>query len=251
MFPIVETAATCLASAVVTLNTSKHSSSKGLRQIAVVGLFGLLAAGAHGQNLITNAGFESGASGYTTGYGANDTTPTTSGTAGVTVAGSSSTIFGSGSTSLTTHGGTQFFAVNGSTTGTATVWEQNVSSLVIGGLTGSTFTFSFWIAAGNAESVKTSPNQRPVIAVTINGTSLGSITASTTAGAWTQFTATWTRGTNTVADIKLVDTRTTGTGNDFVLDDFVLVPEPSTYAAGVFLIGAGLFAWRKARRTSV
>ncbi|HTH46497.1 MAG TPA: hypothetical protein VMB21_03200 [Candidatus Limnocylindria bacterium] len=218
----------------------------------MIALLALMAFAACGQNLITNPGFESGATGYTTDYTV-DTTPTGQGQAGVRGSGTSGTgsssVFNSGSTSLTAHGGSKFFAVNGSTSGTAIVWEQTVSSLVISGLTGSTFTFSFWIAAGDAAST-TPSGQRPTIAVIINGTSIGNVTPSTTDGAWTQFTGTWTRGTNTTADIKLIDLKTASTGNDFILDDFVLVPEPSTYAAGVFLVGAGYFAWRKARRKS-
>ncbi len=248
MFPIVETAATWLASAAVILNTSKHSS-KGLRQIAVVGLFSLLAAGAYGQNLIANPGFESGATGYTTDYTV-DTTPTGQGQAGVIATGLTSTaVFNSAGVTLNAHSGSSMFAVNGSTSGTAIVWEQNITSLVIGGLTGSQFTFSFWIAAGDTAST-TPSGQRPTLNVLINGTSIGTITPGTTAGAWSQFTGTWTRSGATSADIQLIDTKKTSAGNDFVLDDFVLVPEPSTYAAGVFLIGAGFFAWRKARRTS-
>lgn len=209
--------------------------------------------GGQAQNLITNPGFESGVTGYATGYGVNDTTPTVPGQAGVlTTPTSSATVFGSGTTTDQAHSGNNFFAVNGASANgsTTVVWEQTVSSLVIGGLTGSTFTFSFWAAAGNTESTTTGPDQRPSLQLTINGvnTALSASTFIITSTTYAQFTTTWTRGTATSAIIRLFDDNNRATGNDFLLDDFVLVPEPGTYAAGVFLVGAGLLAWRKARQ---
>ena len=164
---------------------------------------GLLAFCAQGQNLINNGDFSSGSlsgalgTASTTGY-TSAANPTTQGQYHVySAATDSGTVFANRTTSDTGQNDTTFMAVNGSTGGTAVVWVQVVADLNILGHLWTTYTFSFWIAPGNGKSAGNAAN-RATINVKINGDntalSASSITAGTTAGTYTQFTATWPPG---------------------------------------------------------
>ena len=114
-------------------------------------------------------------------------------------------------------------------------------------------------------------NLFPVSPATLNFTADGALlgttfTAGAAPGVWVPFFATWNSGTNTVANLSLIDTNTAFGGNDFALDLICLststscavgtgvggtgVPEPSAWA--MMLLGfAGLgFAGWCARRTA-
>lgn len=223
------------------------------RTTAAALIFSGLGAGvALGQNLLTNGDFSSGNTGFTSGY------TYATGSSALSAGGEGS---GEGNYAITTSpnnvhsglanygdhttGSGKMMVINGSGNASNIIWEENVTSLAVGGVTGSTYTFSGWISSAIATSAAT-------LQVTINGANVGSvITAPAAAGVWQQFTVTWTRGAATSADIRLTDTNTAANGNDFALDDLRLVPEPSTYAAGIFLAGAGFLAWRKSRQAAV
>jgi len=208
-------------------------------------------------NLLVNPGFELGNTGFTTSYTTNITNPTSQGQAVVYSANvASGTAFGTGTgvsgTTDAKNTGTKYLAVNGASDGTSTVWQQSVTIAP-----NISYTFTFQAAPGNAASISSATP--PVIAVTVtingNAVTLSAVTNPTwaTRGTYTGYSATFTSNgaaSPTTAIIKLVDTATGGVGNDFLLDDFSLVPEPSTYAAGLFVVGAGFLAWRRQRRTA-
>lgn len=202
-------------------------------------------------NLITNPGFESENTGFTTSYSTNNANATAQGQAKIYSANvNSGTSFGSGSTTYSKRSGSKFFAVNGASDGTSTVWQQSVTIAP-----NISYTFTFFAAPGDAASVTTKPVIDVTVTINGNAATLSAVTNPTwaTAGTYTQYSATFTSNgatSPTTAVIKLVDTATGSTGNDFLLDDFSLVPEPSTYAAGIFVVGAGFFAWRRQRRTA-
>ncbi len=62
----------------------------------------------------------------------------------------------------------------------------------------------------------------PNIVFSINGTNIGSTFTPTTVGRWLQFTNQWYSGAATTATICITDANTTGTGNDFAMDDITL-----------------------------
>lgn len=103
--------------------------------------------------------------------------------------------------------------VNGSPTTDAKVWHQAIN------VTPNTnYAFSTWVQSIYPEN----PAQ---LQFSINGKHVGSIiTATLPTCNWIQFYTTWNSGTNTTADISIVNKNTIGQGNDFALDDISFAP---------------------------
>jgi len=115
--------------------------------------------------------------------------------------------------------------VNGSTKKNTTVWSQRVSVLTHG-----IYTFSFRmqsITSGNPAALQLSVNGIPV------GNPFQSYPNSCI---WRQFSATWNSGSDTTALIRLVDTNTIKSSNDFALDDISFRPEPFKDSVTIWVI---------------
>ncbi|MGL2963767.1 gliding motility-associated C-terminal domain-containing protein [Flavobacterium sp. RSB2_4_14] len=114
--------------------------------------------------------------------------------------------------------GGNMMVVDGSTSngGNDKVWGQTVAVQP-----NQTYTFSYWL------QTIAMPNPA-VIEVTINGVSIGSITAPLNNCQTTQYTYTWNSGSNTTAQIAIYDRILPSNGNDFSLDDISLVANTSS-----------------------
>jgi hypothetical protein len=120
--------------------------------------------------------------------------------------------------------------INGATNPTM-VWSETVPVSQ-----NRTYTFSAYVAS----SFPVSPAD---LVFSINGTQLGgNFAASSTPGAWTQFTDAWNSGNSTTAVLTIADANLAAYGNDYTLDSIsfqensdptprlVDNPEPSTMA---------------------
>ena len=141
-----------------------------------------------------------------------------------------------------TTGTGQMMIVNGSEVGGLRVWFENNIPV----LQNTTYFFSTWISTVFPQS----PAQ---LDFSINGSAIGpTFTAPSTTGVWQQFFASWNSGSNTTANIALVNQNLAFTGNDFALDDIQLdtrapVPEPGTWAMMIMGFGAAGALLRRRR----
>jgi hypothetical protein len=188
-----------------------------------------LVGSAFASNLVVNGDFESGNTGFTSGYTYVSTTgPFALYPEGDYTVGNNPIDYHNLWTSFTPIQGTLMMIVNGDPNAGVIVWEQTVTVLP---------DTDYYFSAYAASNFDTNP---AVLNFSINGGAIGSITPSTTPGDWGLFFATWNSGSNTTADLALVNENTIREGNDFSLDgvsmDTVLVPVPPT----MLLMGSGL-----------
>jgi hypothetical protein len=109
-----------------------------------------------------------------------------------------------------TSGSGLMMAINGIGSPGIVVWSQNVP------VTATTnYEFSAWVASWYPES----PAQLQFL---INGSQIGTFTASSTTGLWQQFEAVWNSGASTSASIEIINLNADAQGNDFALDDLAL-----------------------------
>lgn len=178
-------------------------------------------------NLLTNGDFESGNTGFTSGYtyssGDIDGVGLYDVLSDPSSAHPSATSFGDHTT-----GSGLMMAINGATGVSTNVWTQTVTVLA-----GTDYTLSGWVATWY-----TSGSDLASLDLQINSVSIGGQQAPGTAGVWEQFSAGWSSGVATSATITIYDPNNNFAGNDFALDDlsFVVIPEPST----MVLLGSGL-----------
>jgi len=171
---------------------------------------------------IVNPDFESGNTGFTSGYAFGDVSDPgtyTIGTNPAAVAGAYRDWQPFGDH---TSGTGMMMIVNGATSSSIPVWSETVA------VTPNTnYQFSFWGATIDADS-----NSRTNLQVKINGSSVGSgnlfpAASPLTGGAWTQFKVAWYSGSATTAAIGLFDLNTSAPWNDFALDDISLTAQPA------------------------
>lgn len=111
-----------------------------------------------------------------------------------------------------TTGSGLMMAVNGCDSTPKIVWSQSVPVT-----RNKSYQFSTWIASSY-------PDARAILRVTINGTTVISGFESTSPlGVWQEAIALWSSGTNTTAQIDIIDIRCVAGGNDYALDDITFI----------------------------
>ncbi|MBP9151712.1 MAG: SprB repeat-containing protein, partial [Flavobacteriales bacterium] len=108
-----------------------------------------------------------------------------------------------------TTGSGNFMAVNGARPdqNVVTVWKQ-----IVNVIPNTTYYFSTWVTSIH-------PTSPATLNFSINGSTIGSNITAPAPGLWVQFYTIWNSGSNTVANIQIVDLNPDAGGNDFGLDD--------------------------------
>lgn len=179
-------------------------------------------------NIVTNGDFQSGNTGFTSGYSYYTTNSNTWGIIGqegtYTINTNSSNVhnnFGNYPCYDHTSGnGTgKCMYVNGAGTANTTVWQQ-----VIPVVPNTDYIFITWVASLSPNSTSSS-SELARLQFSINGATIGSIfTAPTTTAQWQQFYQIWNSGNSTSATIRILNQNTVNSGNDFALDDISFCP---------------------------
>ncbi len=179
-------------------------------------------------NIVTNGDFESGNTGFTSGYSYYTTNSNTWGVIGqegtYTINTNSANVhnnFGNYPCLDHTYGnGTgKCMYVNGAGSANTTVWQQ-----VIPVIPNTDHIFITWVAS-LAQGQSTGNNQLARLQFSINGQTIGNIfTAPTATAQWQQFYQIWNSGNSTTATIRILNQNTVGSGNDFALDDISFSP---------------------------
>jgi len=159
------------------------------------------------QNLITNGNFENGNVGFTSAY-QYKTPPNTS--EGQYFVGSNAQTWNGGMTPCGDHtsGSGNMMLVNGATVANQSIWCQTLAVQP-----NVDYAFSTWVQM----VVGSNP---AILQFSINGTLLGSpFTPPATPCSWAEFYQLWNSGTNTFANICIVNQNTGAGGNDFGIDD--------------------------------
>lgn len=197
----------------------KHGGMKKVRIIVYLALLSNFVFGqcAISTNLVSNGNFESGNSGFTSNYTYSSGDLWSEGTFDVISdpSGSHSNFApcsGAGGSGL-------MMVVNGSMTANAEIWCQTVTVEA-----GADYTFS-------TEITSVHPANPAILQFSINSTNLGTPFAVPSATcSWNTFCESWNSGVATSADICIVNQNTTGSGNDFAIDNVqmgkVLTPLP-------------------------
>ncbi len=164
-----------------------------------------------GNNIVVNGDFESGNTGFTSGYvqGTGGTWGTLSfeGTYDIST---SPSLSHSNFTPCGDHtsGSGNMMVVNGAGT-PVSVWCQTINVIP-----NTDYLFSSW-ATNALNDLNVAQLQ-----FSINGATLGNMFSVTPTGCdWVQFNATWNSGSNTTADICIINQNTAISGNDFAIDD--------------------------------
>lgn len=176
-----------------------------------------------GTNLVVNADFSAGNSGFSSQYL-------------YSISGIPEGVYFVGTNSFPWHpflnsnvdhttGTGNMMLVNGDTVFNVIIWHQDIAVVP-----NTTYIFSVWlqsIYSGNPAELQFS----------INGSQIGNVfTASTIEGQWQQFYTTWQSGGASSASISVINKDTIKTGNDFALDDIVfaeLIVEKDSVTIGV------------------
>ena len=172
-------------------------------------------------NLVTNGDFESGNTGFTSGYTYGDVSgPGTYwiGTNASQAPGANADWYNGGDH---TTGTGNMLVANGANSATTPVWEE-----VVPVTPNTTYTFSYWGAEVDHDS-----NSLPDLQLKINGRSVGSnkfpANSPDNGGSWKNFTVTWNSGSSSRADLALFDLNTDTPWNDFALDDISFGAHPA------------------------
>jgi hypothetical protein len=207
-------------------------------------LCGLALGTASASSLVVNGDFSAGDTGFFSDY-QDLTGGFIPGPGGYSVTPADNVYFSGGAPDWTTvptdpsGGNGNVLVADGATTPNTRVWYQSVNVAP-----NTLYTFSFYGA-----DVNTDPTSNATIQARINGNVIG--TLDTTNG-WLFASFMWFSGSNTSADLSLVDTNTAYYYNDLAVDDISLTsatPIPAAlplFATG--LGGLGLLGWRRKRR---
>lgn len=168
-------------------------------------------------NLVVNGDFEQGDTGFTTDYdlGVGGAFGPLSDPGTYAISTSPSNVHNNFSNcgDQTTGNGNMFIA-NGADVPNTNVWCQDI---IVS--TNTNYIFSTWVT--NALN----DNNVSILQFSINGSQIGDDFSPTPFGCdWQQFNATWNSGTNTTAEICILNQNTGGGGNDFALDDIFFSP---------------------------
>ena len=181
-------------------------------------------AGIPTNNLVINGDFEGGitaaSNNFTTGYGVG-----TGGAWGLLSAAGQYAITTSPSLVHNnfpvcadhTSGIGNMFVANGSSVPNINVWSQTVTVNPA-----TDYLFSFW-----ATRVSTDPAGSD-LQLYINGVAIGPVNSTTTNCTWVQAADLWNSGPVSTAILSIVNQSTSGSGNDFALDDITFSPVCST-----------------------
>lgn len=165
------------------------------------------------QNLVINGDFESGNTGFTTGYTlGDDSIP-----GGYTIGANPSTASGAFGDWCNcgdhTSGTGKMMIVDGAPAAALPVWKETVPVAP-----STKYTFSYWGAEVDHDS-----SSLPRMELIINGVVIGSSTfpefSPDNRGQWQNYKFTWNSGTSKSADLILADLNTDAPWNDFALDD--------------------------------
>lgn len=160
-----------------------------------------------GINLITNGGFESGNTGFTSSYTNNQSNLQSEGTYAVIKNPNS---VHSGFTNCPDHtsGSGYQMVINGATTSNVTIWSQTVSCTP-----NTYYQFTYWLQS----VVNYTASQLQLFA---NNVAVGPVyTASLTLCNFTKYLYNWNSGSATSVKLELKNMNTAAGGNDFAIDD--------------------------------
>lgn len=117
-----------------------------------------------------------------------------------------------------TTGTGNYMIINGAVSPNMNVWTQTVA------VTPHTdYAFSTWVCTVGGNPQNTSELAR--LQFSVNGTQLGNIfTAPNSYGVWSNYYEVWNSGNSTTAVLTILNQNTTGSGNDFGIDDIVFAP---------------------------
>jgi len=161
----------------------------------------------NGKNLVANADFSLGNTGFSSEY----TYAASNTTEGQYAVGSSAIAWNPSLSNCHDHtsGNGNMLMVNGSPKAGTKVWTQSLSVNP-----NTNYNFSVWISSLHT-------NNPGNLYFVINNSAIGSdINAGTSTCQWKQFLSTWNSGNNTSATISIVNNNAIIDGNDFALDDF-------------------------------
>lgn len=184
-------------------------------------------------NVITNGGFEDGATGFFTDLSQGSLGSVSRyGVVGTTLG-------------LAPHSGTQYLFVNGNNTPSSepTSWAQTVQ-LIAGNL----YDFTAWMADWSGV------NPKAILSVRIDGTEFTTMTAPGTQDTWVQFTGSFIAQTTGTSTLSFVELTSSFGGNDYGLDDISLttnIPSAVPLPAGLPLLLAGMGALAFVRRRRI
>lgn len=215
-----------------------------LRTLPIVCLFEMISAAAYG-DFIANGDFSAGNTGFTTEY--NFVPEGLSFTPGDYTIRTDPHLFNTNLASFGDHttGTGNMLIVDGSFSGTATVWSQQIEVAV-----NTKYEFALWAASTYAAAPS-------LLQFQANGETLGAnLQLSSTPGLWQEFTAIWYSGANTLLTLTIVDLNSIGLGNDFALDDLLFskviqpasTPAPASIVMALSAVPLGLWLARRRQR---
>ncbi|HEY1202234.1 MAG TPA: PKD domain-containing protein, partial [Niastella sp.] len=169
-----------------------------------------------GTNMVVNGDFSNGATGFTSDY--SNKFPN-SGEGEYTV-GPSSKAWNNLLATCSDHttGNGNMLIVNGAPTANSVIWSQRINNIT----PNTDYAFIAWLQNVNVNGSGSNP---PQLKFSINGSPLGSVIQSSyTNCAWDRFYIIWNSGSNTSANISIINQNTVRAGNDFALDDISFSP---------------------------
>jgi gliding motility-associated-like protein len=203
--------------------------------LALILIIGL-STSSKSQNLLYNGDFEYGGSGN--GFVSNDpsyfylATPNGTSFAGNWAITNNPQLMNGGFDPGTDHSGTgNMMVVDGTTNGGAKrFWKAgNNGNGIIGFITGTSYTFSYWI-----KSLSNDPSRANIGVAFSNASNVtltsGSATAPLASDGWQQVKYTFIAGASNTVTIEMYDNITTSLGNDFAIDDIELFGPPQPFS---------------------